>query len=306
MKKLINEFYRLYKSPIIRTTVIFKTLIHILKSKFMNIYFEYYPTILFHSRHSPVENNLVISLTSFPKRIKNTHRAIKSILRQSIQPENLILWLTYAEFSKNPKIPHKLLKLEKFGLQIKFVDENFGPHNKYIHTLKNYSDWTIITFDDDVLYPKDIVKNLIQGYKNSTEKKIIISSQTRTINFNNDGSASNYSEWPHTKERLISKKLVHLSVYGVLFPAKSITLPADKQFSFKNTSIGNDDFWLKFVTLSNDYKIFNLALGTDRFLTVNNSQKVSLASENVGNNRNDYYFDNLIKQFKFSYKNFED
>src|SRR5690554_5862757 len=44
------------------------------------------------------KKNLIISLTSFPARISNVNLVIESMLRQTILPERIILWLSRKQF----------------------------------------------------------------------------------------------------------------------------------------------------------------------------------------------------------------
>ncbi|MDR1614865.1 MAG: glycosyltransferase, partial [Campylobacteraceae bacterium] len=81
---------------------------------------------------------LIVSLTSYPARIKTVHKTIETLLSQSHKADKVILWLTYEEFpNKEKDLPKELINLTKSGLSI-FWCENLKPYNKLIPTLKEY------------------------------------------------------------------------------------------------------------------------------------------------------------------------
>lgn len=306
MKRIKNQLQRIFKNPIKGTILTFQTSIYLMNSKFMNLYFEYYPTLLFHLRRKQVEKNLIVSLTSFPKRINLVHRTIKSILMQSVLPEKIILWLTYEEFGKNPKLPTKLDKLKKHGLEIRLVEKNYRPHNKYFHATQYNVNYCIITFDDDVLYPKRTISRLIQAHHSTKDEKVIVCSQSRTIIFNEKGEPSPYINWLHTDAPSISKSNLQLGVYGVLYPPMSLIFDENEKLLFTEIVLNADDLWLKFLTLKKGYKVYNLAIKPNAFFTTSNSQSIALSSDNVTGGKNDYYFQSLCKYFKLDKNNFLD
>ena len=58
------------------------------------------------------DNNIIVSLTSFPQRIYEIHYTIFSLLNQTVKPSKVILWLAKEEFPNLEKdLPDTLLKL---------------------------------------------------------------------------------------------------------------------------------------------------------------------------------------------------
>lgn len=89
-----------------------------------------------HGRNT--NNNLIISLTSHPKRIKNSHIAIESLLKQTIKADKVILWLGKDKFpNKEQDLPNELLKLREKGLTIEWC-KDIGSYTKLIPALKKY------------------------------------------------------------------------------------------------------------------------------------------------------------------------
>ena len=112
---------------------------------------------------------IIVSLTSFPKRINTVSITINTILRQSVKPDKIILWLAKEEFPEGKsKLPEDLLKLEKFGLTIDWC-ENLLSYKKLIPTLRLYPNDIIITADDDIYYEEDWIESLYSKYLQNPE-----------------------------------------------------------------------------------------------------------------------------------------
>ena len=77
-----------------------------------------------HHRQLPDnEIKAIISLTSFPKRIRCLYMTIESLFEQTYPADKIILWLSEDEFNKR-KLPRTILRLQKRGLEVKWVSGN--------------------------------------------------------------------------------------------------------------------------------------------------------------------------------------
>lgn len=94
-------------------------------------------------------SKVIVSLTTYNKRIYDVYLAIESIMQQTVKPSKIILWLDENEFRPD-NIPNSLILQQKRGLEIRFC-ANIKSYKKLIPTLKNYSNDIIITIDDDVI-----------------------------------------------------------------------------------------------------------------------------------------------------------
>lgn len=66
---------------------------------------------------------VVVSLTSYGRRVSSNVvcYTIVSILRQTMQPDRIILWLEHENWSLGT-IPNKLRRLQEKGVEIRFCD----------------------------------------------------------------------------------------------------------------------------------------------------------------------------------------
>ena len=62
---------------------------------------------------------IIVSITSFPARIPTLWKVIECIIRQTVKPDKIVLYLTESQVGDIEKLPSSLLKLRKRGLEIR-------------------------------------------------------------------------------------------------------------------------------------------------------------------------------------------
>jgi hypothetical protein len=72
-------------------------------------------------------SDVIVSLTSFPARIAGVELTIASILRQSVQPEHVVLVVSEEEFPGRI-LPERLLRRQGRGLEILWTERNLRIH----------------------------------------------------------------------------------------------------------------------------------------------------------------------------------
>lgn len=107
---------------------------------------------------------LIVSLTSFPPRIKTVHKTIETLQDQTYQADRIILWLAEEEFpEKEKELPRELLALRDKGLEIRWCN-NIYSYKKLVPTIKLYPNAIIVTADDDLYYSNEWLKRLYIGF----------------------------------------------------------------------------------------------------------------------------------------------
>lgn len=110
--------------------------------------------------------DLVVTLTTSPKRINKIKPVIDSILNQTRAPDKIVLNLPFV-FKRNDsrfgKIPGFLKNDSR--IYINWCDD-IGPATKVLPTVKIVRPLTIlISIDDDIVYPKDTIESLLEMSK---------------------------------------------------------------------------------------------------------------------------------------------
>lgn len=117
----------------------------------------------------PYGEEIIVTLTTHEKRILSVHRAIESIFQQSMKVNKIVLYVSNEEFQKTEQLPIVLQRQMDRGLEVRFV-RDIGPYTKLLYALTEYSKSLIITIDDDIIYPINMVERLVmahQGNKNA-------------------------------------------------------------------------------------------------------------------------------------------
>ena len=229
------------------------------------------------------DEDIIVSLTSYGKRIYDVYLAIESIMQGSIKPNRILLWLSKEDFF-NKTLPQTLQKQIERGLEIRFC-KDIKSYKKLIYTLKENPNACIITIDDDVIYNFDLVENLVTAHK--TTPNCIWANRIHEMTYNENHSLKSYLQWNFTLNHdCINKKNNFVTgVGGVLYPPNSLHTEVFNDKVFLSICPTADDVWFnamarlkgteirKSFTHSNkgeDY-LLNDQLQTDGLGAINNA-----------------------------------
>lgn len=190
---------------------------------------------------------LILSLTTYGQRAATVHIAIKSLLEQSASFDKLLLWLDEAEFSKN-NLPESLSNISDKRFEVCFCS-NYKSYKKLVPSLKKYPKATIVSFDDDCIYPKHLLKDLLAHSELHPTKTI--SSRGRIIRIKNSDYEP-YASWQFIRndEALTSKKaILPLGYAGILYPPGSLHEHTTNSELFLKLAPHADDLWFKCMAL---------------------------------------------------------
>lgn len=251
-------------------------------------------------RHKLSENNdVIVSLTTFPKRFSYLKYTLYSILKQTVIPDKIIVNLIKSECPNELEdIPKDLLDFQEYGVKFIFREENLKPHNKYFYTFQDYPESIIITIDDDLYYRPTLIEKLLDLHKKNPTA--VCADLVRKITLTNN-SFTNYSYWDIYNENSIGHNYLALGFGGVLYPAKLFnkTSLLDKDI-IKKICLNADDLWLKAKEIT-----MNIPVVTGKFegptIDLDTSRINALSSSNVAKNSNDVQWESLNKQFKLSH-----
>ena len=107
------------------------------------------------------DDYIILSMTTIPSRESIFEQALNSILRQSYRFDKLVINIDDEELFEK----YKKYESYDYRIELNFCDKKWKSCNKLIPTLQKYPKSVIITVDDDLEYPKDCVKKLIEKHK---------------------------------------------------------------------------------------------------------------------------------------------
>lgn len=194
---------------------------------------------------------LIVSLTSFPARIHAVDRTIRSILLQSVKPDNIVLWLAPEQFpGRERDLPVRLLRLRAFGLSIEWYPD-IRSYKKLIPALKAYPDCVIVTADDDMLYRREWLEILYRTY---LEKPEFVHCH-RITKFFLEGDAFRIvvGGYDHYTEPSFLHKLTGCG--GVLYPPGALHADAVEEALARSLAPTNDDIWFWLMAVRNGVRI---------------------------------------------------
>ena len=131
---------------------------------------------------SEVKEEVVITMTSWKKRINDVSKTIYSLLRNTYKPRSIELNLAEEEFPlKEKELPEDLLLLKNDGLvNINWCYRNVKTFKKVLPTVLKYydeKDLLIMSADDDVEYQPDIIEKFVELHKKNPDAFIAFRNQ---------------------------------------------------------------------------------------------------------------------------------
>ena len=232
----------------------------------------------------PRKKRVIASLTTFPERINTVKETIKSLLVQTTKPDELVLWLADSQFpQKESELPEDLLELKDYGLTIKWC-EDIRSFKKLIPALIDYPDDIIITFDDDIYYPENVIELLYDSYLENPD--CIHANRGRRIELkNNKIIAKSAAEVYWTKYKDCTYKNSITGCGGVLYPPNSLDKRVFDKKEFQSILKTQDDVWFWTMAVLKGTKIKRVANFDIQLPTVENTQQFGLSKINSKNSK---------------------
>ena len=238
---------------------------------------------------------MVVSFTSFPRRIGCTVSIIENVCRQTRKADKILLYLAPEQFpGREADLPHALLDQINQGLATLHWVPDVRSHKKYHYVMREFPDSLIVTLDDDLTYPDDMLENLFHCYLCHPDKISAMRAHLAVAD-QSAGLLLPYSRW--VKEYrgatyVPSPQLFFTSGAGTLFPPKvlhPLSLELDRAWSLCPYA---DDVWLNIMTLLGGSCA---VLAVDDFTMKNmpGSQEEALQTINVGGNQNDLQYERV-------------
>lgn len=193
---------------------------------------------------------IIVSFTTYPARINTIDRCLEAMIRQTIKPDKIILYLAENQFPEK-KLSIDLTQYQEDGFEIHWCQEDLGPHKKYYYAMQEFPEDIIITIDDDFWYPETLVEDLIRGYQKFP--MCIIARCAHLITALPDGSIAPYAEWYIRCEKYVNEPKMNLFAVGcggILYPPKLLPGEVFNKTAILDFCWHGDDLWLKIMELT--------------------------------------------------------
>jgi len=210
------------------------------------------------------DKKIIVVLTSFPPRIGTVHIPIKRMLRNKIQPDKVILYLATSQFpNKLDDVSEKLRKLltKDSRFEIRFLADDKRQFKGVVTGIKEYPNDFIINIDDDVYYPRNLIKHLLK--RAAKYPGCIIARRARYALFDKQGNLKPYKKWRIntffgnwlTKGSTPRFRNLPTQVGGVLYPPNSLHKDIVNEELFNKYKPASGDVWFWIMAIRNGTKI---------------------------------------------------
>jgi len=195
------------------------------------------------------DHPVYVCLTTIRDRIKYVAETVRSILRGDVLPTQIYVMISKEPFMKdkgieNSAIPKSLIDLADTKPVTIVYTENIGPHRKLLPILAKYwkDDCVIVTVDDDVIYHRSTLAELIKYYILSGRDSVIAlrSHRIGLCASNQALKVSDYKNWPLVSHGIREMLQLPTGTGGILYrPDFFHPIVFDKKF-LAITSTGDD------------------------------------------------------------------
>lgn len=188
-------------------------------------------------RQHNLPTGLLISLTSYGKRLETLHLTLKSLAEQTVEPDRIIVWLTGHDLAILPE------RCRTISPSIEFAEcRDLRSYKKLIPALDAYPECTIVTVDDDAYYHRAWLEQLTENHSRKAIRCHI------AYRYHWIASAlAPYEEWTQDVQDAMSRRpstdLLPIGIGGVLYPPRSLHPDTIRADLFEHLCPGADDLW---------------------------------------------------------------
>lgn len=201
----------------------------------------------------PAEVSAIVSLTTTSQRIGDLPAVIDRLLRQTVRPRKILLWLSTEPYlfddGVSPmSVPGSLWRRAGARFEIRYTT-NTGPYRKIIPALgeANPQGLSVVTIDDDHLVPLDWLQRLYETHR--VRPRDVVCYQARRIRSEPTGELASYPDWPMWDGPGTRMDLLPIGFGGVLYPPGALPDETLDAATFQDVAPRTDDLWLRLQSL---------------------------------------------------------
>lgn len=242
------------------------------------------------------DREVVVSLTTYGKRLEQVHLTIESLLRQTLRPNRIVLWLD--DSLQGQRLPAALIRQQERGLEIRYT-EDIKSFKKLIPALAAFPDAHIITADDDIVYDPCMVDRLVRAHE--IHPDCIITTAAIRLESDSDFSRRHITSCSDKK----AYDLLPLGGTGTLYPPGTLHEEVFNLDAIRKLCPNADDIWFRAMGLLKGTPVVKVV--TDRpdgwDLIMNESvQDTALWHTNITERRNEEQYAAVMKAYGLSLK----
>lgn len=239
---------------------------------------------------------VIVSLTTFPKRLDQCFYAIKSLMIQSYKADRIILWIADSQFT-SIDISELYKELITRGLEIRRCDD-LRSHKKYFYCLQEQKpNELVITYDDDIIYDYHSIERLVKAHTKYTD--CVICNRGHHILVNQD-KIEKYKKWRICSSEGVNKPSLFImpsTGAGCLYPYNVMPETTFQKDMMMQNAFTADDIWMCMNRIHAGVKVVKTMEKVPILCNVFGSQEEALTQINDLQGENEMTCERLYRLF---------
>lgn len=183
---------------------------------------------------------LIISLTSYPRRFSVLGFTVRSLLDQTVRPDRVVLWIAEQDIDQ---VPADVKALSQYGLEIRSC-EDIRSFKKIVPTLREWPHAYIVTADDDIYYESSWLESLIDSY-DVNHPRILCRRAHRVVR----GANGRMRPYQHWDWQIVDPRPSYCDIFptgcdGVMYYPGALSEETTNSAVFMDLCPSADDVWL--------------------------------------------------------------
>ncbi|WP_423823870.1 hypothetical protein V5738_07860 [Salinisphaera sp. SPP-AMP-43] len=193
-----------------------------------------------------------MSLTSYPARFGLLRLTLRTLIRQSVAPDRILLWIAHGDL---PSLPRSVLRLHQKGhIEIRGYDD-IRSYKKIIPAIEECPDAFVVTADDDINYRTNWLEELVETYRANADALCVPFHRGHTVTLDGDGKPLAYSRWRWEETPTVPSRLsMPTGAGGVLYPPGCFYADVTNRVKFQELAPYADDIWLYWMVVLGGYR----------------------------------------------------
>lgn len=231
--------------------------------------------------NTPSHEQVIVSLTSFPAAIHYAAGAVRSILKGSVLPDKVVLYLTFAQFGEEG-IPQDVLALAKEDARFEVRDygTDIRSYRKLIPALHDFPEAIIVTIDDDTDYHPHMLRDLLRLHEQYPDN--VLAHRAKLMKPGKPYRKWRKYRWYHflCKRIHADYRNIQTGVGGVLYPPHSLKAEMMDTELFTRLAPTTDDIWFWAAGVANGRKVIPVPFGYNKPRGLGKPRELSLKTLN--------------------------
>ena len=243
--------------------------------------------------------DVILSMTTYPRRMQTLPIVIESLLRQTVRPTSFQLWLAEDQYPDKDSLYRELKPFSDKGLEILFCDD-LKSHKKYYYAMKNNPEAIVVTVDDDIIYSETMLEDLLKTHKEHPECVVARRAHQMIIQ---DGTLLPYNKWKYRAAGCIGPDLYLCATgcAGCLYPPTLLPNEVFNKDVFKEKCFLADDLWLKCMEQINHVPTVLTGVNNPEIISTIGSDEGGLARSNVEEGKNDQQLKSVTEHYNIKW-----